>query len=195
MEEIHDPGKLMDQIIENIPADYTVKQKILEQVDLESRFEALAEVLATEVEVARIRTDLTEKVRERVDKNQKDYILREQLKYIQEELGEDDASDAALYEEKLQQLKASKEVKEKIAKEISRFKRLSTNSAESGVERAYIETLLELPWDKTSRETSDLTRAEEILDRDHYGLEQVKERMLEFLAVRNLTKKGRLSVW
>ena len=157
MEEIHDPGKLMDQIIENIPADYTVKQKILEQVDLESRFEALAEVLATEVEVARIRTDLTEKVRERVDKNQKDYILREQLKYIQEELGEDDASDAALYEEKLQQLKASKEVKEKIAKEISRFKRLSTNSAESGVERAYIETLLELPWDKTSRETSDLT--------------------------------------
>ena len=190
MEEIHDPGKLMDQIIENIPADYTVKQKILEQVDLESRFEALAEVLATEVEVARIRTDLTEKVRERVDKNQKDYILREQLKYIQEELGEDEASDAALYEEKLQQLKASKEVKEKIAKEISRFKRLSTNSAESGVERAYIETLLELPWDKTSRETSDLTRAEEILDRDHYGLEQVKERMLEFLAVRALTKQG-----
>lgn len=190
MEEIRDPGKLMDQIIENIPADYTVKQKILEQVDLESRFEALAEVLATEVEVARIRTDLTEKVRERVDKNQKDYILREQLKYIQEELGEDDASDAALYEEKLQQLKASKEVKEKIAKEISRFKRLSTNSAESGVERAYIETLLELPWDKTSRETSDLTRAEEILDRDHYGLEQVKERMLEFLAVRALTKQG-----
>ena len=162
----------------------------MEQVDLESRFEALAEVLATEVEVARIRTDLTEKVRERVDKNQKDYILREQLKYIQEELGEDDASDAALYEEKLQQLKASKEVKEKIAKEISRFKRLSTNSAESGVERAYIETLLELPWDKTSRETSDLTRAEEILDRDHYGLEQVKERMLEFLAVRALTKQG-----
>ena len=190
MEEIRDPGKLMDQIIENIPADYTVKQKILEQVDLESRFEALAEVLATEVEVARIRTDLTEKVRERVDKNQKDYILREQLKYIQEELGEDDASDAALYEEKLQQLKASKEVKEKIAKEISRFKRLSTNSAESGVERAYMETLLELPWDKTSRETSDLTRAEEILDRDHYGLEQVKERMLEFLAVRALTKQG-----
>ena len=159
-------------------------------MDLESRFVALAEVLATEVEVARIRTDLTEKVRERVDKNQKDYILREQLKYIQEELGEDDASDAALYEEKLQQLKASKEVKEKIAKEISRFKRLSTNSAESGVERAYIETLLELPWDKTSRETSDLTRAEEILDRDHYGLEQVKERMLEFLAVRALTKQG-----
>ena len=147
-------------------------------------------MLATELEVARIRTDLTEKVRERVDKNQKDYILREQLKYIQEELGEDDASDAALYEEKLQQLKASKEVKEKIAKEISRFKRLSTNSAESGVERAYIETLLELPWDKTSRETSDLTRAEEILDRDHYGLEQVKERMLEFLAVRALTKQG-----
>ncbi len=116
--------------------------------------------------------------------------MREQLKYIQEELGEDDASDAALYEEKLQQLKASKEVKEKIAKEISRFKRLSTNSAESGVERAYIETLLELPWDKTSRETSDLTRAEEILGRDHYGLEQVKERMLEFLAVRALTKQG-----
>ena len=128
--------------------------------------------------------------RQRVDKNQKDYILREQLKYIQEELGEDDASDAALYEEKLQQLKASKEVKEKIAKEISRFKRLSANSAESGVERAYIDTLLELPWDKTSRETSDLTRAEEILDRDHYGLEQVKERMLEFLAVRALTKQG-----
>ena len=168
MEEIHDPGKLMDRILENIPADYTVKQKILEQVDLESRFEALAEVLATEVEVARIRTDLTEKVRERVDKNQKDYILREQLKYIQEELGEDDASDAALYEEKLQQLKASKEVKEKIAKDISQIQTAFHKQCRVRMlERAYIETLLELPWDKTSRETSDLTRAEEILDRDH----------------------------
>ena len=190
MEEIHDPGKLMDQIIEIFRSDYTVKQKIFGAGGSRKSFRSAGRVLATEVEVARIRTDLTEKVRERVDKNQKDYILREQLKYIQEELGEDDASDAALYEERLQQLKASKEVKEKIAKEISRFKRLSTNSAESGVERAYIETLLELPWDKTSRETSDLTRAEEILDRDHYGLEQVKERILEFLAVRSLTKKG-----
>ena len=129
-------------------------------------------------------------MRERVDKNQKDYILREQLKYIQEELGEDDASDAALYEEKLQQLKASKEVKERSQKkspDSNGFPQTVQSPVWNG---AYIETLLELPWDKTSRETSDLTRAEEILDRDHYGLEQVKERMLEFLAVRALTKQG-----
>ena len=181
---------LMLQMASELPWDYRIRQSYLEETTLAGQYEVLLTNLIHEIEVSQIHRELQEKVKENIDKNQKDYILREQLKYIQEELGEDDASDAALYEEKLQQLKASKEVKEKIAKEISRFKRLSTNSAESGVERAYIETLLELPWDKTSRETSDLTRAEEILDRDHYGLEQVKERMLEFLAVRALTKQG-----
>lgn len=190
MEEISDAGKLMDQIVENIPVDYTVKQSVLEAVGVEERYETLAGILSGEIEVAKIRTELSEKVKERVDKNQKDYILREQMKYIQEELGEDDLSESAAFESRLEQLKAGREVKEKIGKEIARFKRLSGNSAEAGVQRSYIETLLELPWEKASKDNTDIVRAEKILDRDHYGLEQVKERVLEFLAVRALTKRG-----
>lgn len=190
MEEISETGRLLDQIVENIPVDFAVKQSVLEAVGIEERYEVLAGILAREIEVAKIRTELSEKVKERVDKNQKDYILREQMKYIQEELGEDDISESAVFESRLEQLKAGREVKEKIAKEIARFKRLSGNSAEAGVQRSYIETLLELPWDKASRDSTDIVRAEEILDRDHYGLEQVKERVLEFLAVRALTKRG-----
>lgn len=190
MNEIHSLGHLLDQIIENMPVDYTLKQRVLETPDVGERYEVLSEILSNEIEVAKIRTDLAEKVKERVDKNQKEYILREQLRYIQEELGDDDQSDSAVFESRLAQLKASKEVKEKISKEIARFKRLGNNSAESGVERGYIETLLDLPWDKSSRDSTDIGRAEKILERDHYGLEQVKERMLEFLAVRTLTKRG-----
>lgn len=190
MDEIHSLGHLLDQIIENIPVDYTLKQKVLDAVDVRERYEVLAEILSNEIEVAKIRTDLSEKVKERVDKNQKEYILREQLRYIQEELGEDDLTDSAMFESQLAQMKASKEVKEKVAKEIARFKRLGSNSAESSVERGYIETLLEMPWDKMSKDNTDIKRAERILERDHYGLEQVKERMLEFLAVRALTKRG-----
>mgnify|MGYP002639178508 CR=1 FL=1 len=190
MDEIRSLGHLLDQIVENIPLDYTQKQKVLGTVELGERYEVLGGILQKEIEVAKIRADLSVKVKERVDKNQKDYILREQLRYIQEELGEGDISDAALFESQLMQLRASKEVKEKISKEISRFKRLGNNSAESSVQRGYIETLLELPWDKASRDNLDIIRAEKILERDHYGLEQVKERMLEFLAVRALTKRG-----
>lgn len=190
IEEISETGRLLDQIVENIPVDYTVKQSILETLEVEERYEVLAGVLSREIEVAKIRTELSEKVKERVDKNQKDYILREQMKYIQEELGEDDISESAVFESRLEQLKASKEIKEKIVKEIGRFKRLSGNSAEAGVQRSYIETLLDLPWDKASRDSTDIVRAEEILERNHYGLEQVKERVLEFLAVRALTKRG-----
>ena len=135
MEEISDAGKLMDQIVENIPVDYTVKQSVLEAVGVEERYETLAGILSGEIEVAKIRTELSEKVKERVDKNQKDYILREQMKYIQEELGEDDLSESAAFESRLEQLKAGREVKEKIGKEIARFKRLSGNSAEAGVQR------------------------------------------------------------
>lgn len=190
IEEISETGRLLDQIVENIPVDYTVKQSILETLEVEERYEVLAGVLSREIEVAKIRTELSEKVKERVDKNQKDYILREQMKYIQEELGEDDISESVVFESRLEQLKASKEIKEKIVKEIGRFKRLSGNSAEAGVQRSYIETLLDLPWDKASRDSTDIVHAEEILERNHYGLEQVKERVLEFLAVRALTKRG-----
>lgn len=190
MGELHGLGKLMDQIIESMPVDYTMKQKVLEALDLKGRYDVLSGMLSDEIEVARIRAELAEKVKSRVEKNQKDYILREQMRYIQEELGEDDLSEGAQFEERLSQLKASREVKEKIRKEIVRFKSLNSSSGEFSVERSYIETLLDLPWDRVSRDTVDVEKAEEILQRDHYGLEQVKERVLEFLAVRSLTKRG-----
>lgn len=188
MEELHELGRLLDQIVESMPVDYRKKQRILETLDIRERYEVLYGMLTDEIEVAKIRSQLAEKVKERVEKNQKEYILREQLRYIKEELGENDMSDAAQFEARLSQLKASKEVKEKIAKEIFRFRNLNSSSSEYSVERNYIESLLELPWDKTSRDTVDVEKAEKILERDHYGLEQVKERVLEFLAVRALTK-------
>ena len=190
MGELREPGQLMDQVIESMPVDYTVKQKVLECWDVRERFEVLAGILTNEIAVAKVRSELAEKVKERVEKNQREFILREQLKYIQEELGEDDLSEAEQFEEKLSGIKASKEVKERIRKEISRFKKLGSHSAESSVQRTYIETLLEMPWDKATRDNMDVSRAEAILDRDHYGLEKVKERILEFLSVRALTKGG-----
>lgn len=190
MDELHSLGHLLDQIVESMPVDYTLKQKVLDALDVSERYEVLAGILSDEIEVAKIRADLAEKVKERVDKNQKDYILREQLRYIQQELGEDDLSEGAQFESQLDALKAPKGVKEKIAREIARFKNLGSNSAESSVERGYIQTLLELPWNRASKDNTDVSRAERILERDHYGLEQVKERMLEFLAVRALTKCG-----
>ena len=160
-------------------------------MELGERYRVVSRILGEEIEVARIRAELTEQVKARMEKNQKEYMLREQMNYIREELGENSvATDAQQFMEELEGLKASKEVKEKIAKEINRFKSLNQNSAESSVERGYLETLLELPWDKASRDNTDIGRAEEILERDHYGLEQVKERVLEFLAVRSLTKRG-----
>lgn len=183
--------KLMDQIANNLPVHYDEKQKILEAVTLTERYEVLVALLLREIEVTAIKNEFQAKVKERVDKNQKEYILREQMKLIREELGEDNTeSDADTYADALKKLKADKAVKDKIKKEIDCFKNISSSSSESAVTRGYIETLLELPWNKTSKDNKDLSNAERILNEDHYGLEKVKERMLEFLAVRNLTKKG-----
>ena len=188
--EIYDLGSLIDQIAMNMPIDYTAKQKVLEAVSLSERYDVICEILVNEIEVARIKTDLAQKIKGRVDKNQKEYLLREQLRYIKEELGEDGSlSDAEQFEESLSKLEASDEVKAKIKKEIVRFKNLSQSSSESAVERAYIETLLDLPWNKASVDNESMKRAEEILSRDHYGLDKVKERILEFLAVRCFTQK------
>ena len=150
----------------------------------------LCGLLLNEVQIFKIRQDLQEKIKEKMDKNQKDYLLREQLKVIREELGDDFQSEAANFEEAVSKLKADKSVKEKIRKEIERFKNAGMNSSESAVIRGYIETLLELPWNKVSKDSKDIKRAEKILDEDHYGMEKVKERILEFLAVRALTEKG-----
>lgn len=183
--------RLIDLVTMSIPLEYASKQKVLELSTLKERFEYLSDVLTNEVEIARIKTELTEKVKNRVDKNQKEYLLREQLSYIREELGEDGSfSDSEQFEKVLTNLEAASEVKERIHKEIKRFKSLAPSSSESAVERAYIETLLEMPWDKVSKDNTDINRAEKILEEQHYGLEQVKERILEFLAVRSLTKQG-----
>ena len=191
LNETHDLEKLMDQLANNLPVRYEEKQKILEAVSSTERYEVLMALLLKEIEITAIKNDFQKKVKERVDKNQKEYILREQMKLIREELGEDNTqSDADAFTEALKKLKADKEVKDKIKKEIDRFKNISASSSESAVTRGYIETLLELPWDKASKDNRDIKNAERILNEDHYGLEKVKERMLEFLAVRNLTKKG-----
>ena len=186
-----DLQKMVDQIAVNIPVFYEEKQKLLEAVDLTERFEQLSVLLENEIQVMNIKTEIQEKVKARVDKNQREYILREQLKVIREELGEDTTgAEADHFQEEADKLEASDEVKERIEKEIERFKNAGNNSAESSVIRGYIETLLELPWDKESVDNMDLANAREILDEDHYGLEKVKERVLEFLAVRALMKKG-----
>lgn len=191
IEEINDLEALVDEITSSIPLQYTNKQKILEEFDLRERFSLLCQILLNEVEVARVRAELTEKIRSRVEKNQKEYLLREQLHFIREELGEENTlSDAEQFAEDLNKCEASREVKEKIKKEIARFRNIAASSSESAVERGYIETLLSLPWDKMSKDNTDITRAENILEADHYGLEKVKERILEFLAVRSLTHRG-----
>jgi ATP-dependent Lon protease len=191
VQEITDPEKLMDYVSNNLPVYYEEKQKILEAVTLKERYEVLMALLLKEIDVIAIRADFQKKVRERVDKHQKEYLLREQMAQIREELGEDDTdSDADTYRAALAKLDAPQEVKDRIRKEIDRFKTISGNSSESAVSRGYIETLLELPWYKKSTDNRDLDHAQQILDEDHYGLEKVKERMLEFLAVRNLTSKG-----
>ena len=191
IQEIHELDRLIDTIANSIPIGYEEKQRILEAVTITERYDVLMAILLREIDIATIRNDLAMKIKSKVEKNQREYILREQLKVIREELGEDNTqSDAEQYEESLKKLKAPKEVKERIQKEIDRFKNISSSSSESAVTRGYIETLLELPWNKASKDNKDLKNAERILDEDHYGLEKVKERMLEFLAVRNLTSKG-----
>ena len=189
--EITDLEKLMNQLANSLPVHFAEKQKILDAVSLTERYEVLMALLLKEIEITAIKNDFQAKVKAHVDKNQKEYLLREQMKVIREELGEDNTeSDADQFTAALGKLKADKEVKEKIKKEIDRFKNISSSSSESAVARGYIETLLELPWNKTSKDNKDLKNAEQILNADHYGLEKVKERMLEFLAVRNLTSKG-----
>lgn len=189
--EIKSLKKLVDEIAANTPFYYVDQQEILGKVDFWERYETLAFKLVNEVQIMDIKDELQQKVKERVDKHQKEYILREQLKLIREELGDDSTlSDAEEFEKAAKNLKVPKEVKEKLKKEISRFKSSLNSPAESGVIRTYIETLLEMPWDKAGKDNQDIKYAEEVLEADHYGLEQVKERILEFLAVRSLTKKG-----
>ena len=183
-------GEMMLQMASQLPWDYSVRQDYLEAADAAARYEVLVGNLADEIEISRIRQEFQAKVKTAVDKNQRDYILREQLKIIRQELGEDPVSDADEYERKLSALKMDKEVREKLRKEIERFRGMPGSSQEGNVLRTYIETLLELPWNKQSRDNNDLKHAEEILNADHYGLEKVKERVLEYLAVRTLTKKG-----
>ena len=182
---------LMLQMAVQLSWDYEVRQEYLNARDCAGRYEAMVRSLVNEIEISRIRREFQEKVKQTIDKNQKEYILREQMKIIREELGEDNPiSDADEYEKQLKNLKANQEVKEKLQKEISRFKSMPGGSQEANVIRTYIETLLDLPWNKVSKDNSNLKRAEEILEEDHYGLEKVKERVLEYLAVRTLTRKG-----
>lgn len=189
--EVKGLRKLVDEIAANIPLYYADQQEILNETDLKKRYDKLAFKLVNEVQIMNIKEEIQRKVKERVDKHQREYILREQLKLIREELGEDSAvSDAEEFEAELKKLKAPKEVKEKLQKEINRFKSSMNSPAESGVIRTYIETLLEMPWDKAAADNNDIEYAKQVLEEDHYGLEQVKERILEFLAVRTLTKKG-----
>ena len=191
VQEETDLLKLLDYVGNSLVISYKKKQKLLEAVTLTARYEAVLSSLLQETEILALKRDFQKKVQEHVDKNQKDYLLREQMQVIREELGESNTeTDAQEYEKKLQELQASGEVKARIHKEIERFQGISGNSSESTVSRGYIETLLELPWDAVSEDNKDLKHAQKILDEDHYGLEKVKERILEFLAVRNLTGKG-----
>ena len=191
LENMTNPVMVIDVLTSGLPLPVKVKQTVLETETVEERYDYLVSVLYNEIQVGQIRKELTEKMQKKVNKHQREYLLREQMHAIREELGEDTVfSDADQYTEALDKLKADKSVKEKIAKEISRFKSLSGSSSESAVERGYIETLLEMPWDKVSKDNMDIERAERILEEDHYGLEEVKERVLEFLAVRSLAKKG-----
>lgn len=184
--------ELVEQIAVNIPLSYQNKQKILEALTLEERYEVLGAILGNEIEIMQIGRDLQKKVKARIDKNQREYILREQLKLIREELGEDNtADDAEEFKKKLQELQADDEVKEKISKEIERFKNTNSNVSENAVLRGYIETMLALPWEKKSTDSDDLKEAWKVLQEGHYGLKDVKERVMEFLSVRKLTHKGK----
>ncbi len=189
--EINRVDRLVDQIAVHIPMSWEQRQKILDAVQLDDRYELLGVIMSNEIQVMQLRDEIQKKVKERIDKNQREYILREQLKLIREELGEDTTvSDGDRFLEAVQKLKASREIKEKITEEIRRFKNVGNNNSESQVMRGYIETLLKLPWDKASRDNRDMEKAWEVLQADHYGLDKVKERVMEFLAVRTLTKKG-----
>lgn len=190
IDQYEDLEKLIDYVTNNLPVSYELKQQVLEAEDINDRYQVIVSLLLSQVEVISIKNELQKKVKVRVDKHQKEYVLREQLGVIREELGENADSEADEYEKKLSELDAPDYVKEKTKKEIKRFRNMSSSSSESTVERGYIETVLELPWNKMSVDNRDLDHAAQVLDDDHYGLKDVKERILEFLAVRNLTSKG-----
>ena len=190
IDQYEDLEKLIDYVTNNLPVSYELKQQVLEAEDINDRYQVIVSLLLSQVEVISIKNELQKKVKVRVDKHQKEYVLREQLGVIREELGENADSEADEYEKKLSELDAPDCVKEKTKKEIKRFRNMSSSSSESTVERGYIETVLELPWNKMSVDNKDLDHAAQVLDDDHYGLKDVKERILEFLAVRNLTSKG-----
>ena len=189
--DITDLKRLVNEVAANIPLKYKDQQELLEELDFWSKYEKLSLKLVNEMQIMDIKEELQRKVKNKVDKHQKEYLLREQLKVIREELGEDTTfSDADEFEEACSKLDAPEEVKEKLHKEIGRFKNTIGSQAENGVIRTYIETILEMPWNKRAEDNTDINYAKEVLEADHYGLEQVKERILEFLAVRTLTQKG-----
>ena len=182
---------LVYQVAANVPMDYTALQELLEFEDTKARYESLTYKVASEMAIIDLKEGIQQKVKERMEKHQKEFFLREQIKVIREELGDENiVSDAEEFEAAVKKLKASKEVKDKLTKEIKRFKSMQQSAAENGVIRTYIETMLEMPWDKAAKDYTDINAAKELLDAEHYGLEKVKERILEFLAVRALTKKG-----
>ncbi|MGC6176028.1 endopeptidase La [Lacrimispora sp. 38-1] len=188
---ILDLGELLDQVAVQLSWDYRLRQQVLESVLLEERYALVMKHLITEIEVTKVKKELQSHVKERIDKNQKDYILREQMKVIREELGEDNPlTDSDEYAKRLKALKADKEIKEKIQKEIDRFKSMPGGSQEANVVRMYLDTVLDFPWKKMSKDNNNIVHAQQVLDEEHYGLEKVKERILEYLAVRILTKKG-----
>lgn len=191
LRQLEDLEALLDQVAIQLPLDHSLRQKVLESHLLSERYEHVVHSLVTEIEVTRVKREFQAQVKAAVDKNQKDYVLREQMKIIRKELGEDDPlSDADAYRQQIQALEADQEVKDKLLKEVERLTAMPGSSQESNVIRTYIETLLELPWNKASKDDNDIHHAEEILDADHYGLDKVKERILEYLAVRILTDKG-----
>ena len=191
VDHIDELKRLVDVIAANMPLSCEAAQELLEEPDVLRRYELLIYKIVNEIQILNVKEEIQAKVKERVDKNQREYILREELKLIREELGDDHTiSDADEFQQAVDTLHAAKEVKEKLTKEIKRFRNSMSSPAEIGVIRTYIETMLEMPWDKTCKEHKDIEYARKVLDEDHYGLEKVKERVLEFLAVRALTKKG-----
>lgn len=190
IEKYDDIEKLIDFVTNNLPVSYAQKQKVLGTEDICDRYEVIVAILLKQINVAQIKNDFQQKVKKKVDKHQREYLLREQMSVIRDELGENADSEADEFLKKTESLNAPEEVRQKLKKEIERYRNLSGSSSESVVARGYIETLLELPWNDMSTDNTDLDRAEKILNDDHYGLSDVKERVLEFLSVRNLTNKG-----
>lgn len=190
LKDLKDLGKLLDHMAMTLPIDFEKKQKLLECISVEKRFFCMTDYLQHEIDLAEIRMEITEKTKHRIEKNQREHIMRQQMEVLKEELGEDTVSEADLFRKRLEMLDADEEIKSRINKEINRFEQIASHSSESAVECNYIETLLDLPWNHVSKDLDDIIKSEKILQEDHYGLERIKERILEFLAVRQLSEKG-----